>query len=231
MPSNPVVTAAEWRQARVELLAAEKELTRARDSIAARRRSLPWVRVDAGYRFKTNDGERTLLQLFGPHSQLIVYHFMMGPDWDEGCPSCSFWTDSWNGAHVHLAARDVSFVMASRAPLAAIESYRERMGWSVPWISSLGSSFNFDFGVSFDDSQRTSGALYNYGWSEHPGEEAPGLSVFAREGDDVFHTYSCYARGLDALNTTYQLLDLAPKGRDESALEWPMAWLRRHDRY
>lgn len=228
----PTITAAdEWLRARLDLLAAEKELTRARDAVAARRRALPWVRVEKQYVFRSTAGEQTLGDLFGSRSQLIVYHFMMGPDWDEGCPSCSFWTDSWNGAHVHLAARDVSFVMASRAPLEAIEGYRTRMGWSVPWVSSLACSFNFDFGVSFDESQRENGATYNYGWSEHPGEEAPGLSVFARNGGDVFHTYSCYARGLDPLNSAYQLLDLVPKGRDEERLEWPMAWLRRHDRY
>ncbi len=226
---HPVVTHEAWLAARRDLLAAEKALTRARDEVAAQRRALPWERVEPTYSFDTPNGPRTLAQLFDGRSQLIVYHFMLGPDWEEGCPSCSFWTDSWNGAHVHLAARDVTFVMASRAPLAAIEAYRSRMGWAVPWVSSLGSAFNFDFGVSFPPGQPD--PIYNYGSAASPGEEAPGLSVFATDGDAVYHTYSCYARGLDPMNSAYQLLDLVPKGRDESGLDWPMAWLRRHDAY
>ncbi|MFN0090747.1 MAG: DUF899 domain-containing protein [Acidimicrobiales bacterium] len=226
-----VVAHEAWLAARIELLEAEKALTRARDELSARRRALPWESVEKTYVFDTPDGPRSLAELFEGRSQLIVYHFMMGPDWTEGCPSCSFWTDSWNGAHVHLAHRDVSFVMASRAPLAAIEAYRTRMGWDVPWVSSLGSEFNLDYGVSFSPAQQTAGATYNYAPTDSPGEEAPGLSVFASDGEAVFHTYSCYARGLDALNSAYQLLDLVPKGRDEDSLPWTMAWLRRHDDY
>jgi predicted dithiol-disulfide oxidoreductase (DUF899 family) len=226
-----VVTPDEWLAARHSLLAKEKELTRARDELAAMRRALPWERVSKTYEFDTEDGPRTLAELFDGRSQLVVYHFMFGPEWTEGCPSCSFWTDSWDGTQVHLAHRDVAFVMASRAPLQTLLGYRKRMGWSVPWVSSLGSDFNIDFGVSFTEAQQRDGGVYNYALSEHPMEEAPGLSVFATEGGDVFHTYSCYARGLDSLNTAYQLLDLTPKGRDEAGLPWSMAWLHRHDAY
>jgi predicted dithiol-disulfide oxidoreductase (DUF899 family) len=226
---HPVVAHEAWIAARTDLLAAEKALTRARDEVAAQRGALPWELVKPAYDFETPEGPRTLAELFDGRSQLIVYHFMLGPDWEEGCPSCSFWTDSWNGAHVHLASRDVTFVMVSRAPLAAIEAYRTRMGWTVPWVSSLGSEFNYDFGVSFRPGQAD--PVYNYGPAASPGEEAPGLSVFATDREAVYHTYSCYARGLDPLNSAYQLLDLVPKGRDEDGLEWPMAWLRRHDAY
>ncbi len=226
---HPVVAHDAWLAARKDLLATEKALTRARDEVAAQRRALPWERVEATYDFQTREGPRTLADLFDGRTQLIVYHFMLGPDWEEGCPSCSFWTDSWNGAHVHLAARDVTFVMVSRAPLAAIEAYRDRMGWTVPWVSSLGSEFNYDLGVSFRPGQAD--PAYNYEPAASPGEEAPGLSVFATDGEAIYHTYSCYARGLDPLNSAYQLLDLVPKGRDEDGLDWPMAWLRRHDAY
>ncbi|MDH4076545.1 MAG: DUF899 domain-containing protein, partial [Acidimicrobiia bacterium] len=226
---HPVVAHDAWLAARKDLLAVEKALTRARDEVAAQRRALPWERVEATYDFETEEGTRTLADLFDGRSQLIVYHFMLGPDWQEGCPSCSFWTDSWNGAHVHLAARDVTFVMVSRAPLAAIEAYRDRMGWAVPWVSSLGSEFNYDFEVSFRPGHTD--PVYNYEPAASPGEDAPGLSVFATDGEAIYHTYSCYARGLDPLNSAYQLLDLVPKGRDEDGLDWPMAWLRRHDAY
>jgi predicted dithiol-disulfide oxidoreductase (DUF899 family) len=206
-------------------------LTRRRDELSAQRRALPWVRVDDPYRFVGAEGARTLEDLFGPHRQLLVYHFMFGPDWDEGCPSCSFWCDSFEGNLVHLAHRDVAFVVVSRAPYDKLAAYRRRMGWTFPWYSSASSTFNRDFGVSFDEAQRTDGAEYNFTFAEHPMDEAPGLSAFARDHRGVHHTYSCYARGLDALNTTYQLLDLAPHGRDEAGLPWPMAWLRRHDAY
>lgn len=232
MDEQPVVVSDdEWTAARRELLGAEKAFTRARDELAAKRRALPWRTITKRYEFATIDGARTLGELFEGRSQLIVYHFMMGPDWTEGCPSCSFWTDNWDGSHVHLAHRDVTFVMASRAPLAAILAYRDRMGWSVPWVSSLGSDFNFDFGVSFTPDEQQRGATYNYTPTEHPMDEAPGLSVLAKRDGNIYHTYSCYARGLDPMNTTYQLLDLTPMGRNEDELPWPMAWLRRHDAY
>ena len=221
----------EFRVARLKLLAREKELTELRDELAAARRALPWVRVDGSYLFDTDSGQKTLEQLFGDRSQLIIYHFMMGPDWEEGCPSCSFWADTYDGNAVHLAARDVAFVCASRAPLPAINAYKRRMGWTFEWVSSSPSDFNFDFGVSFTEQMRADGAEYNYREGADWGEEAPGLSAFARHGGQVYHTYSTYSRGLDPLNGAYQLLDLAPRGRDEGGLEWPMAWLRRHDDY
>lgn len=231
MPHD-VVSSDEWRTARIALLAKEKALTRARDELAASRRALPWERVGKVYTFDTESGPRSLAELFDGRGQLIVYHFMFGPDWTEGCPSCSFWTDSWDGTQVHLAQRGTTMVLASRAPLDALLVYRRRMGWTLPWVSSLGSDFNFDFGVSFTPEQQAGGGTYNYAPSGHPMQELPGLSVFATDGTgDVFHTYSCYARGLDPMNTAYQLLDLTPKGRDEASLPWPMAWLRRHDEY
>lgn len=229
--THPVVSPPQWLAARKELLAKEKELTRARDEVAAARRALPWEEVTKTYRFDTESGSHALRDLFDGRNQLIVYHFMYGPDWEAGCPSCSFWTDSWDGTLTHLAHRDVTFVMASRAPLAKLLAYRDRMGWSVPWVSSIGSDFNFDFGVSFRTDQPPEGATYNYRPLEQPGDESPGISVFAADGDRVFHTYSAYARGLDALNTAYQLLDLVPKGRDEDGYEFSMSWLRRHDEY
>ena len=214
----------EWLRARLDLLQAEKELTRQRDELSRRRRALPWVRVDKAYRFDTVDGPRSLPELFEGRSQLLVYHFMFGPEWPEGCPSCSFWADNFDGVGVHLAHRDVTFLAVSRAPLDRLLAYRSRMGWTFPWVSSSGSDFNLDFGVS--DSP-----TYNYAPSEAPQEELPGLSAFAQRDGEVFHTYSCYARGLDAFNGAYQLLDLTPKGRDEDGLEHPMAWVHRHDAY
>jgi predicted dithiol-disulfide oxidoreductase (DUF899 family) len=219
-----VATREEWLSARLELLAAEKDLTRRRDELSRRRRALPWVRVEKDYSFDTVDGPRSLAALFDGRSQLLVYHFMFGPGWDEGCPSCSFWADNFDGVGIHLAHRDVTFLAASRAPLGQLQAYRERMGWSFPWVSSFGSDFNIDFGVS-------DVTVHNYRPLREPVEEHAGLSAFARRGGEVFHTYSCYARGLDAFNGAYQLLDLAPKGRDEDDLEWTMAWLRRHDAY
>ncbi len=221
-----IVTREEWRHRRLELLDAEKEMSRQRDRLAERRRALGWVPVPEPYAFDTHSGRQTLSDLFGDQSQLLVYHFMMGPDWEEGCPSCSFWADTYEGLDIHLRARDVAFTCVSRAPLAAIDRYRTRMGWTFPWVSSEPSDFNVDFGVSFPDGH----GEYNYRTSD-VGEEAPGLSAFVKHDDRVFHTYSTYARGLDPLNGAYQLLDLAPRGRDESELAWPMAWLRRHDQY
>lgn len=218
--------------ARLELLEAEKALTQQREEVARRRRELPWVPVTERYEFDTEQGRRSLAELFGDKSQLFVQHFMFGPDWDEGCPSCSFWADSFEGTVAHLAARNVAFVAVSRAPLAKLLEYRTRMGWSFPWVSSADSSFNFDFGVSFSTEQQATTGVYNYRDVDQPGEELPGFSFFARnEQEEVFHTYSTYARGLDPMNAAYQILDLAPRGRDEDDLPWSMAWLRRHDQY
>lgn len=228
-PTAPaVVDRATWLDARRQLLSEEKSLTHQREAVARQRRQLPWVRVDVDYRFDTVGGEQSLAQLFGEQHQLLVYHFMYGPDWDEGCPSCSFWADNYDGISSHLAARDTALVAVSRAPLSDLLDYRERMGWSFEWVSSLRSEFNMDYGVSFPDGTGT----YNFGTIEGVGEEMPGLSVFARDDSgDVFHTYSCYSRGLDPFNGAYQLLDLTPKGRDEDDLPWTMDWLRRHDQY
>ncbi len=214
----------EWLHERVQLLAREKDLSRRRDELARARRALPWVRVEQDYRFDTVDGERSLSELFDRCSQLVVYHFMFGPDWDQGCPSCSFWADNYNGTTVHLAHRDATLIAVSRAPLDTLQTYRNRMGWTFNWVSSLGSTFNQDYGV-------TQAATYNYTPVDHPAEEAPGLSAFVRHHGEVFHTYSCYARGLDVFNTAYQILDITAKGRDEDALPWTMAWLHRHDQY
>ncbi|RMF40858.1 MAG: DUF899 domain-containing protein [Alphaproteobacteria bacterium] len=227
-----VVTREKWLKARLELLEAEKAFTRERDALSARRRALPWVRVDTPYRFDTPEGPASLADLFDGRSQLIVSHFMYGPDWEEGCPSCSFWADGYDGLDIHLAHRDTAFVAVSRAPLEKLLAYRERMGWRFRWVSSLNTGFNRDFGVSFTPEEIAAGtAVYNYRPKGFPSTEAPGFSVFARRGTEVYHTYSTYARGLDMMNTAYHLLDLTPKGRDEDGLPWPMAWLRRHDRY
>jgi predicted dithiol-disulfide oxidoreductase (DUF899 family) len=227
-----VVSHQDWLQARRALLAREKELTHLRERIAEERRALPWEKVDKHYEFDTLDGRKTLAQLFGNHSQLVVYHFMFGPQWEQGCPSCSFWADNFNGIPVHLAHRDVAFTAISRAPLAKLQQYQRRMGWSFPWASSHGSDFNFDFQVSFTPEALQGKVFYNFEDRTFPSEEAPGISVFHRNADgEVFHTYSCYARGLDWMNGAYHYLDLVPKGRDEAGLPYTMAWLRRHDQY
>ena len=231
MTAHTVGTREDWLTARLELLGREKELNRVRDELAAQRRQLPWVRIDKQYRFDSADGLRSLADLFDGRGQLLVYHFMFGPDWDEGCPSCSFWVDGFDGVGGHLAHRDVTLVCVSSAPYAKLAAYRARMGWSFPWYSSAPGDFNVDFGVSFNPDQQQHGGTYNFAHQDHPPEETPGISAFVLEGDDVFHTYSSYSRGLDPINVTYQLLDLTPKGRDEGGLEWPMAWLRRHDAY
>jgi predicted dithiol-disulfide oxidoreductase (DUF899 family) len=222
----------EHRAARLELLASEKELNRLRDELASQRRQLPWVRLEKAYEFDGPDGKLSMLDLFGDRSQLLVYHFMLGPGWVEGCPSCSFWADSFDGTQVHLANRDAALVAVSRAPFSEIEAYRQRMGWSFRWVSSARSDFNFDFGVSSTPDHLAADSEYNFRHVDEPMEESPGLSVFARdEAGQVFHTYSAYSRGLDPFNSGYQLLDLTPKGRDEQDLPWTMAWLRRHDAY
>jgi len=232
MTDHEVVSHEQWIAARRELLEEEKELTRQRDALSRRRRQLPWERVDKDYRFAGPDGRVTLADLFGGRSQLIVFHFMLGPDWQEGCKSCSFWADNFNGTDVHLNPRDVTFGAVSRAPLPKIEAYRKRMGWSFPWYSSNGSDFNFDFQVSFTPEQIAAGeGFYNYTVRPNTMSELPGISVFVKDDGRVFHTYSCYARGLDMLNGAYHYLDLAPKGRDEAGLSYPMEWVRRHDQY
>ncbi|HEX3440903.1 MAG TPA: thioredoxin family protein [Pseudolabrys sp.] len=231
--AHAVVSQSEWLAARRALLAKEKEVTRQRDELSRQRRALPWVKVDTNYVFEGPRGRMPLLDLFNGCSQLIIYHFMLGPGWPEGCPSCSFLADHFDGALPHLAQRDVSFAAVSRATMAEIAAFKKRMGWSFPWVSSNGNSFNRDFHVSFTPEQKAGGKVYyNYALTEFPSEEAPGLSVFAKnEAGEIFHTYSSYARGLDILVGAYNFLDLAPKGRDEDALPWTMAWVRHHDRY
>jgi predicted dithiol-disulfide oxidoreductase (DUF899 family) len=228
-----IVTREEWLAARRGLLASEKALTRLRDRLSEERRALPRVRVEKLYRFDTPAGPRTLAELFEGRSQLIVNHFMFGPSWPEGCVGCSFGADHLEGALVHLAQRDVAYVAVSRAPLAAIEAFKRRMGWRFSWVSSLGSDFNFDFHVSFTSEEVAVGrGFYNYEVREILGEEVSGLSVFARDASgDVFHTYSTYARGGEELLGTYVLLDLTPKGRDEGPDGNLTRWVRHHDRY
>lgn len=232
MTAHPVVSRQDWLAARKALLEREKAFTRARDALSAERRALPWVRIDKDYAFAGPAGRLSLGDLFGGRSQLAVYHFMLGPDWNEGCKSCSFWADNFNGIDVHLAQRDLALVAVSRAPLAKIDAFKRRMGWTFRWVSSFGSDFNRDFGVSFTPEELRGEVEYNYARQTFPADEAPGMSLFARDPDGtVFHTYSCYARGLDMLNGAYHILDLAPKGRDEGGQPYTMAWLRHHDRY
>jgi predicted dithiol-disulfide oxidoreductase (DUF899 family) len=229
---SEVVSHEEWLKARLELLAAEKEFTRQRDALTRRRMAIPWERVEKSYQFEGPNGALSLADLFDGRSQLIVYHFMFGPDWEEGCKSCSFWADNFDGISIHLNHRDVTFTAVSRAPLAKIEAYKKRMGWSFPWVSSYGSDFNYDFHVSFTEEQLAAGKVdYNYGLVEGY-QELPGLSVFYKNvRGEVLHTYSCYARGIDMVNGAYQFLDLVPKGRDEDGVEFSMEWVRRHDQY
>jgi len=228
-----VVPHAEWVAARKELLRKEKEFTRLRDEISRRRRALPWERVEKQYIFDGPRGKETLADLFGGRSQLMVYHFMFGPGWKEGCPSCSFLADTFDGAAVHLAHRDVAFMAISRATLPEIEAFKKRMGWQFKWVSSFGSEFNHDYQASFSKEQLAQGKVYyNYEMTEFPSEEGPGASVFYKNpAGEIFHTYSTYARGLDAMVGTYNWLDLAPKGRDEDGLAFTMAWVLHHDKY
>ena len=229
--SHAIASQEEWLDARVRLLEREKELTRLHDEIGRERRDLPWVPITTDYQFRGPDGEVSLADLFQGRNQLLVYHFMFGPDWDEGCISCSFWADSFDGVGVHLAHRDVAFVAVSRAPLQKLDAYQRRMGWTFPWYSSESSTFNFDFNVSFSPEQQEQGGTYNFAAEKQPRDERQGLSAFVKEDGTIYHTYSTYARGVDVFNAAYQLLDLAPRGRDEEGLEWTLQWLRRHDQY
>ena len=232
-PRNQVVSREDWLAARMRHLEREKEFTRIRDQLAAERRRLPWVRVETPYTFEGPDGRETLGDLFAGRSQLVVYHFMLGPGWAEGCPSCSFLCDHLDGALVHLANRDVTLLAVSRAPLEEIEAFKKRMGWRFKWVSSFGAAFNRDYHVSFTPEEMSREEVYyNYRTGPFPSEEGPGASVFFKdEAGDIFHTYSAYARGLDLLIGTYNVLDLVPKGRDEAELPYTMAWIRHHDRY
>ena len=226
-----VVSRDTWLAARRELLEEEKKLTRLRDRLSEERRSLPWVKIEMPYVFDGPNGKETLLDLFDGRSQLVVYHLMFAPEWDAACKSCTFWGDSFNDCVPHLKARDVSFSAISRAPAPKLRAYAERLGFTFHWVSSGANTFNADFGVYFSPEELAKGdATYNYGSFKPKGSDMPGFSVFIREGDDVFHTYSTYGRGIESVNPTYALLDLVPKGRDEEPGRG-MAWLRRHDEY
>ena len=214
------------------LLNEEKEFTRARDALSARRRALPWVKIDKPYRFEGDDGQLTLSDLFGPRRQLIVSHFMFAPEWEKPCKSCSFWADGYNGIIAHLAQRDTALVAVSRAPLEKLKARKRQMGWSFPWVSSGDGDFNYDFSVSFRDGEYRENATYNYGPKHGSMTDLPGISAFVK-GDDggVHHTYSTFARGLDLINPAYNLLDLTPLGRQEEGLPFSMSWVRLRDEY
>lgn len=233
MTAAEIVSRHEWTEARLQLLEKEKEFTRLRDELSRQRRALPWVRVEKDYVFDGANGQHSLVDLFAGHSQLIVYHFMFAPEWEAGCKSCSFWADNFNGIGAHLNARDVAFAAVSRAPVRKLQAFARRLGWGFPWFSSQSSDFNYDYGVSFAAQDLATGWVsYNYARHATTMADLPGISVFARNADGaVFHTYSCYARGLDMLNGAYHHLDLVPKGRDEAALSYGMEWVRLHDQY
>ena len=230
---HKVVSKNEWLRAHSDFLTKEKELTRLGDQLARQRRELPWARVEKEYIFQGVQGKLSLADLFDGRSQLATYHFMFGPDWKEGCPGCSYVMDHMNGAIEHLRARDVSLVAVSRGPLEQLAAFKQRMGWRFSWVSSGDCEFNRDFGVAFTQQEVASGAkAYNFGTTVPHGEENPGLSFFYKDpSGTVFHTYSTYGRGLEAMLGTYALLDRAPKGRDEAGLPSPMAWVRHHDKY
>jgi predicted dithiol-disulfide oxidoreductase (DUF899 family) len=231
VPNARVVPHEQWVAERVAFLAKEKELTRLRDELSRQRRELPWEKVTKEYVFDGPRGQETLAELFEHRSQLIVYHFMFDPASDEGCPSCSFWADNFNGIDIHLAHRDITFLAISRAPLSKLEAYRRRMGWSFKWVSAGEGDFNYDFQVSFDaEAARSGAARYNYATGHPVNVDMPGVSVFFQDRNgDVYHTYSAYSRGIDLLNGAYNYIDLTPRGRDEG--EHIMSWLRRRDQY
>jgi predicted dithiol-disulfide oxidoreductase (DUF899 family) len=232
LTGHRVVSREEWLKERIALLAEEKEFTRQRDDLTARVRELPWVRVDKNYVFDGLKGRQTLADLFGPHSQLIVYHFMYDPTWSQGCKSCSFVADHYNNLVIHLAHRDISFMTVSKAPFEKLEAFRKRMGWTFPWVSAAHTDFSHDFGVSFTDQELASDkTVYNFTDKPYPIRELPGLSVFYKDvNEDIYHTYSTFARGLEEFLTAYRYVDVTPKGRDE-AQTGGMGWLRHHDRY
>ncbi|WP_276120975.1 DUF899 domain-containing protein [Pararhizobium qamdonense] len=230
--SNPVVSRDEWLEARRALLVTEKEETKLRDKIRAARQNMPWVKVDKAYLFETPQGQKTLADLFDGRSQLMIYHFMFGPDWEAGCPGCSFLSDHIDGTLAHLNNHDVTYVTVSRAPLDKIEAYKKRMGWKFPWVSSFGSDFNFDYHVSFTKEELESGKVF-YNFRETSGDDAndelPGMSAFIRdEAGNIYHTYSDYARGGEEILTTLMILDRAPKGRNETST---LSFVKRHDEY
>lgn len=232
MPGHATASREDWLAARRKLLAREKELTKLQEAVAAERRALPWVKLDKHYAFDTAEGPRSLAQLFEGKSQLIVYHFMFSPDWDAGCPGCSFLCDHVDGANLHLKHRDVRFVAIARAPLVKLSAYRERMGWHIPFVSSHGGDFNYDFGVSFTKEQLDTGRVpYNFEMIDNKSmEDLHGTSVFIKKEDGaIYHTYSAYARGDERSLGTYAFLDLTPKGRDEN--NNMVDWLKRHDEY
>jgi predicted dithiol-disulfide oxidoreductase (DUF899 family) len=231
--AHPVASREAWLEARKQLLAQEKDFTRLRDQLSQQRRNLPWVSVEKDYVFEGPHGPQTLSELFAGRSQLIVYHFMFDPSDDEGCPSCSFWADNFDGIDVHLNQRDVSFVAISRAPLGKIVAFKQRMGWGFNWVSSFGTDFNYELDVSFTPEQLANEeAYYNYRRGNPGLPDREGISVFYQdENGNVFHTYSAYARGIDMVNGAYHFLDLVPKGRDEAGHDNPQYWVRHHDRY
>ncbi|WP_321866134.1 DUF899 domain-containing protein [Paraburkholderia tropica] len=231
MEAHKIVSEAEWLKAREALLEDERAFTHARDALVAKRQALPWVKVEKNYTFETPHGPRTLAELFGPRSQLLTYHFMLGPDWEEGCPGCSFLSDHVDGMLPHLEHHDVTYVAVSRAPLAKIEAFKQRMGWRFPWVSSYGGDFNFDFDVSFSDADKARGkARYNYREQDYVSDELPGISAFYRdEAGQVYHTYSAYARGVELPIATYAMLEFTAKGRNEA--HDMNDWMRHHDRY
>lgn len=233
MQTHPVVSKDEWLNARKALLQKEKAFTRQRDQLSRERRELPWVKIEKEYVFDTPKGKETLSDLFDSRSQLLVYHFMFGPDWVEGCPSCSFWADNFNGIDIHLQHRDVTLIAISKAPLKKLEAYQSRMGWNFTWVSSLANDFNRDYSVSFTPEEIERGEVYyNYQSSQYQSEELAGVSVFFKEETNtIYHTYSTFSRGLDMVNGAYHYLDLVPKGRDEDQLPGTMDWLRHRDKY
>ncbi|HVZ85159.1 MAG TPA: thioredoxin family protein [Terracidiphilus sp.] len=228
-----IVSHDEWIEARMQFLAREKEFTRLRDELSRQRRELPWELVGKEYMFEGPRGRETFADLFDGRSQLIIYHFMFGPGWSEGCKSCSYLADHFDGMTIHLAHRDVTFAVVSRAPYTEIAAFQKRMGWRFHWVSSFGTDFNYDYHVSFTPEERAAGKVnYNYDLVEFPSEEAPGLSVFSKSASGaLYHTYSSFARGLDIFVGAYNFLDHAPKGRDEDRLAFSMAWVRHHDKY
>ena len=233
MNKHAVVPKEEWTARRKELLVKEKELTKLRDQLSELRRQLPWEKVEKNYVFDGVDKNESLSELFDGKSQLIIYHFMFAPDWEEGCKSCSFLADHYEPSILHLAHRDASMVTISKAPIEKLQAFKKRMGWTFKWLSSLDSDFNYDYQASFSkEAEKKNETYYNYRDATFFSSEGPGVSVFYKdESGNIFHTYSAYARGLDALIGAYQLLDLVPKGRDEKELQYGMQWVRHHDKY